>query len=74
MLPPVRDRRGTPTRPELALPDKPSVAVLPFLNLSDDPEQVGLRDLLVFAALMRADEAQHRLEIGPRLLEALPGE
>ena len=26
-------------RPALALPDKPSVAVLPFANLSDDPEQ-----------------------------------
>jgi hypothetical protein len=25
--------------PELALPDKPSVAVLPFANLSSDPEQ-----------------------------------
>ena len=44
MLPPVRDRRGSLTRPELALPDKPSVAVLPFLNLSDDPDQVYFVD------------------------------
>jgi TolB-like protein len=28
-----------PPRPEIALPDKPSVAVLPFVNLSEDPEQ-----------------------------------
>lgn len=25
--------------PDLALPDKPSIAVLPFINMSDDPEQ-----------------------------------
>ena len=28
-----------PGRPELALPEKPSIAVLPFANLSGDPEQ-----------------------------------
>ena len=28
-----------PTKPALALPDKPSIAVLPFTNLSSDPEQ-----------------------------------
>ena len=28
----------------LALPDKPSIAVLPFLNLSDDPQQAFLAD------------------------------
>src|SRR5437764_13548918 len=27
------------TRPALALPDKPSIVVLPFTNLSSDPEQ-----------------------------------
>ncbi len=27
------------SQPSLALPDKPSIAVLPFQNLSDDPEQ-----------------------------------
>jgi DNA-binding winged helix-turn-helix (wHTH) protein len=29
----------SPSRPTLALPDKPSIAVLPFTNLSGDPEQ-----------------------------------
>ena len=28
-----------PTKPALTLPDKPSIAVLPFTNLSSDPEQ-----------------------------------
>jgi adenylate cyclase len=41
---------GTPaispaeTTPTLALPDKPSVAVLPFANMSSDPEQEFLAD------------------------------
>jgi TolB-like protein/Tfp pilus assembly protein PilF len=34
-------------RPVLALPDKPSVAVLPFLNLNDDPEQEYFADGMV---------------------------
>src|SRR5262245_45060336 len=29
----------SPTKPTLALPDKPSIAVLPFTNLSGDPDQ-----------------------------------
>ena len=33
--------------PVLALPDKPSVAVLPFQNLSDDPEQEYFADGMV---------------------------
>src|SRR4029077_19381578 len=30
---------GPPSRPALPLPDKPSIAVLPFQNMSGDPEQ-----------------------------------
>jgi TolB-like protein len=35
------------TRPSLPLPDKPSVAVLPFTNLSGDPEQDYFADGMV---------------------------
>jgi len=32
-------KAGAPEYPPLPLPDKPSIAVLPFLNMSDDPQQ-----------------------------------
>jgi adenylate cyclase len=35
---------GAPARPALALPDKPSIAVLAFENLSGDPEQEYFAD------------------------------
>jgi adenylate cyclase len=39
-----RVRLGTAERPAPALPDKPSLAVLPFTNLSDDKEQEYFAD------------------------------
>src|SRR6266850_517853 len=36
-----------PARPALALPDKPSIAVLPFANLTGDPEQEYFADGMV---------------------------
>jgi adenylate cyclase len=36
-----------PAKPALALPDKPSVAVLPFKNMSGDPEQEYFADGMV---------------------------
>jgi len=42
-----RVRLGTVERPSLPLPDKPSIAVLPFRNMSDDPEQEYFADGMV---------------------------
>jgi TolB-like protein len=38
---------SVPAQPELPLPDKPSVAVLPFANLTGDPEQEYFADGMV---------------------------
>jgi TolB-like protein len=42
-----RVRLGMPQRPVLALPDNPSMVVLPFQNMSGDPEQEYFADGMV---------------------------
>jgi adenylate cyclase len=42
-----REASGGPAQPSLALPDRPSLVVLPFQNMSDDPEQAWFADGLV---------------------------
>jgi adenylate cyclase len=41
---PSKPIAGTATRTSLVLPDKPSIAVLPFTNMSSDPEQEFFAD------------------------------
>jgi len=45
--PPMLKKPPTETAPPLALPDKPSIAVLPFQNMSGDPEQDYFADGMV---------------------------
>src|SRR5947207_7943444 len=44
------------------------------IETSYDPHKSIIRNLLVFTALVRADQPQHRLNIRPIFLERLPGE
>ncbi len=43
----IADNPIEPPRPTLTLPDKPSIAILPFTNLSSDPEQDYFADGMV---------------------------
>ena len=45
--PAIADNAIEPVRPALTLPDKPSIAILPFTNLSSDPEQDYFADGMV---------------------------
>ena len=53
-------KAGLPEHPPLALPDKPSIAVLPFSNMSGDPEQEYFADGMT-DDLITDHRAGHRL-------------
>jgi DNA-binding winged helix-turn-helix (wHTH) protein len=51
------DNLVEPLKPALALPDEPSIAVLPFTNLSSDPEQEYFADGKVDDIITAGDKA-----------------
>jgi adenylate cyclase len=54
-----------PPPPVLPLPDKPSIAVLPFANLSSDPEQEYFADGMVDEIITALSRASPRPNLGP---------
>jgi len=61
--PTVADKPIEPSKPGLALPDKPSIAVLPFQNLSDDPAQEYFADGIAEDVLTTLSKIQEVLVI-----------
>jgi adenylate cyclase len=59
----VADNPVEPSKPALTLPDKPSIAVLPFQNLSGDPEQEYFADGIADDVLTTLSKIQEVLVI-----------
>ena len=58
--------------PALALPDKPSIAVLPFQNMSGDPEQEYFADGMVEDIITALSRVQRWLFVIARNVEPSP--
>jgi TolB-like protein len=65
--------KGTSTKPALALPDKPSIAVLPFQNMSDDPEQEYFADGMVEEIITALSRIRWLSECRPKSAGILRG-
>ena len=59
----VGRKQEAPARPSLAFPDKPSIAVLPFTNLSSDPEQEYFADGIAEDVLTTLSKLQELMVI-----------
>ena len=57
------DHPEEPTKPALTLPEKPSIAVLPFTNLSSDPEQEYFVDGIAEDVLTTLSKIQNLMVI-----------
>jgi TolB-like protein len=64
---------ASPIRPSLALPDKPSIAVLPFQNLSDDPEQEFFSDGITEDIITALSKLRWFFFIARNLVDATTG-
>ena len=62
----LSETQATRPRPALALPDRPSIAVLPFQNMSGDPEQDyfadGVVEELITALSVFSPAVRHRAQ------------
>jgi adenylate cyclase len=54
---------GFPETPPLPLPDKPSIAVLPFVNMSDDPKQEYFSDGITEEIITALSKVPHMFVI-----------